>query len=59
MQALSEGVPDALFIKDLDSRMIIANAATIRVVGKPADAILGHNDMEFYDDPAVARDDGQ
>ncbi len=53
LQAMSEGIPDPLFLKDRDSRIIVANAATVRAIGKPAKQIVGHTDEEFYDDPAV------
>jgi PAS domain S-box-containing protein len=53
--AMSENTPDPLFIKDRAGRVIMANAATMRAIGRPAEHILGHTDEEFYDDPAVAQ----
>lgn len=55
LRAVSEGIPDPLFLKDKNSRIVIANAATVQVIGKPADRIIGHTDAEFFDDPAAAQ----
>jgi PAS domain S-box-containing protein len=54
LHAVVETIPDAIYAKDAQSRLVLANAAALKIVGKPADQVLGHDDREFYDDPAVA-----
>jgi PAS domain S-box-containing protein len=55
LRAMSEGIPDPLFIKDRESRMVLANPATLRVIGKPPEQVIGKRDSEFYDDPAASQ----
>jgi len=53
LAALSETVPDPVYVKDGESRILMANPATVRLMGKPVEQILGRNDRQLYDDPAV------
>ena len=53
LRAVMEGTPDPIFLKDRDSRLLLANPATLALIGKPAEQVMGKNDREFYDDPAV------
>ena len=53
LRAVTEGSPDPIFLKDRNSRILLANAATCAAMGKPADQILGKTDSEVYADPAV------
>jgi PAS domain S-box-containing protein len=55
LQAVLDHIPDAVYLKDRDSRLLLANPATLAVIGKPAEAVLGRTDAEFYDDPATGR----
>jgi len=55
LQAVLESSPDPIYLKDRDSRLLLANPATFAVIGKPAEAVLGKTDAEFYDDPATGR----
>ncbi len=48
-----EGTPDPIFVKDQESRILLGNAALLQVWGKPADEVIGKNDRELYEDPAV------
>ncbi len=43
----------AIYMKDLESRIVYLNPATERIIGKPAAAVVGRTDREFYDDPAL------
>ena len=52
---VTEGSPDPIFLKDRDSRLLLANAATCAAMGKPAEQIIGKTDAEVYADPAVGR----
>jgi PAS domain S-box-containing protein len=53
LRAVLEGTPDPIYLKDRDSRLLLANQATLEVIGKPAEQVMGKNDGEFYDDPAI------
>uniref|UniRef100_UPI00082B7DC2 PAS domain-containing sensor histidine kinase n=1 Tax=Azohydromonas lata TaxID=45677 RepID=UPI00082B7DC2 len=55
LQAISDLSPDAIFAKDLGGRLLFANPATLALVGKRADQMVGHTDAEFLDDPEAAR----
>ena len=53
LSAVTEGIPDPIFVKDRESRIIMANPATLRIVGKPLEETIGKNDRELYNDPAI------
>ena len=55
LRTVTENSPDPIFLKDRDSRILLANAATCAVMGKPADQIIGKTDIEVYADPALGR----
>ena len=55
LQAVLDGSPDPIFLKDRESRLLLANPATFAVIGKPAEACLGKTDEQFYDNPADGR----
>jgi PAS domain S-box-containing protein len=54
LRVVGEASQDAIYVKDRDSRVVFANPATARAVGKPMERIVGHRDDEFYDNPAHA-----
>jgi hypothetical protein len=53
LRFITDNTPDPIYLKDRESRMVMANAATLAAIGKPASAILGKPDTDFYDDPAI------
>ena len=53
LQAVLDGSPDPIFVKDRESRMLLGNAALLEVWGKPAEEVIGKNDRELYADPAI------
>jgi PAS domain S-box-containing protein len=53
LQAVLDGSPDPVFVKDRESRMLLGNAALLEVWGKPAEEVIGKNDRELYEDPAI------
>ena len=50
LDAVCEGTDDAIFVKDREGRLLLANPATLKVIGKPLEQVLGHRDDEFYAD---------
>ncbi|MGC4119830.1 MAG: PAS domain S-box protein [Myxococcales bacterium] len=54
LRAVIETTADAVYVKDRDSRLLLANPAMLAAIGKPASSVLGHSDDELFDDPAVA-----
>src|SRR5262245_55150606 len=48
LQAVIEATPDAIFVKDLNGRYVIVNAAAARFLGKGSSEIVGRNDLELY-----------
>jgi len=48
LQAISEGTSDAVFVKDAQGRYLMANAATLRFLGKTKAEVLGRDDTAFF-----------
>jgi PAS domain S-box-containing protein len=55
LQAVLDGSPDPIFVKDLEGRQVLANPAMYAAIGKSAEACLGKTDEQFLDDPADGR----
>ena len=55
LRALTDNSPDAIYVKDRESRWLMANPAVLRIVGKSAQEALGRTDLELYDDPEIGR----
>jgi PAS domain S-box-containing protein len=53
LRAVMEGSSSPIFAKDRESRLLLANPATLAIIGKPLEQVIGKTDAEFYDDPAV------
>ena len=49
LQTLVDWVPDNLWVKDVDSRFVIANQATARRMGRTLDEVIGKSDLELVD----------
>jgi PAS domain S-box-containing protein len=54
LREVMEGTPDPIFVKDRDSRLLLANPAALAVVGKSPD-VMGKDDSAFINDPELAR----
>lgn len=54
LRAVSETTTDLIYVKDRAGRMLLANPATLRAIGQPAEAVLGKNEAEWHHDPAQA-----
>ncbi len=52
LRCISDASPDLIFVKDRESRIVFANPATLRVIGKPHEAILGRPMEEVFENPA-------
>ncbi len=48
IRAIIESTPDAIFMKNLDGRYVIANSATGDIIGKPLNEIIGKTDAEIF-----------
>jgi PAS domain S-box-containing protein len=46
--------PDPIYAKDADGRFLFANSATLAIIGKTADEVIGRTDADFLDDPMQA-----
>jgi PAS domain S-box-containing protein len=55
LQAVTDGSPNPIFMKDRQSRLMLANPATLRAMGRSAEEVLGKDDSQVYDDPAIGR----
>ena len=54
LRTITETSVDPIFVKDRESRMILANPAAVKVIGLPPEQILGKSDLEFFADESVA-----
>jgi PAS domain S-box-containing protein len=55
LRAISDTSSDAIFAKDRKSRLQFANPATLSIIGKPLNQVLGHTDEELLIDKEAAR----
>lgn len=55
LNAVFSGTNDAIFVKDRECRLIMANPATLRIIGKTAQEVLGKKDEEIYENPEIGR----
>ena len=53
LRAISHALPDPVFLKDREGRWLFANPATLRVIGKTMEQVLGKTDTQIYDDQNV------
>ena len=47
LEALIEGTPDPIFVKDLNRRFVLLNSACARLMGQPRAELIGRVDSEF------------
>ena len=55
LQAVIEATPDAIFVKNLDGRYVVVNAAAARFLGRPPEEIIGKHDFELYPEETARR----
>ena len=54
LAAIIDGANDAIFLKDLESRYILANPATLRIYGKTAEQMVGKTVADIHPDAKIA-----
>lgn len=54
LRAVSDSTPDAIFVKDISGRMIFANPAKLRLLGKDRENVIGYRNADLYPDPTDA-----
>ncbi|WP_176556104.1 PAS domain-containing protein [Rubellimicrobium rubrum] len=52
LSAVGETTPDLIFVKDRQGRLLYANPATLRVIGRPAEEVLGRSERDYHAAPA-------
>ncbi len=48
LRAVSDNTPDAIFVKDRNGRMVFANPAKLRLLGKEREQVIGFRSEELY-----------
>ena len=54
LRAITDAIPDPVFLKDRDGRWLFSNPATLQVLGKSMDQVIGRTDAQIYQDPDIA-----
>ncbi|APW39588.1 hypothetical protein RD110_22235 [Rhodoferax koreense] len=54
LQAVADGTPDIVYVKDGLGRYLLCNKALAAFTGRPIDAILGHTDHSLYAESEAA-----
>ncbi|HVN70631.1 MAG TPA: PAS domain S-box protein [Desulfomonilia bacterium] len=55
MRAVMDGSPDLIYMKDIDGKVLMANPAALRAIGKPAEQVIGRRSEDIHDNPEVGR----
>ncbi len=56
LQAIIDGTEDPIFLKDVNSAILMGNRALSLAIGMPLHKIIGKTDDRIYDDPEIARE---
>ena len=54
LRAIGESSAELIYAKDCDNRLLYANPATLAVIGKSADEVLGRTEREWAENPDEA-----
>ncbi len=54
LRAVTDAIPDPVFLKGLDGRWLFANPAALKVTGRTLEQLIGRTDVEIFQDPEVA-----
>ena len=55
LQAVFDGTSEAIFVKDLAGRYLLANRAAVAALGLTLEELIGHTDAEVFDPATAAR----
>jgi len=55
LRTLIDNMPDNIFVKDTQSRFVIANIAVARLMGTTPEGLLGKTDFDFYPKELAAK----
>jgi PAS domain S-box-containing protein len=55
LRTLTDNSPDAIYMKDLKHRWVMANPAVLKIVNKSAEEALGKTDFELYADSEIGQ----
>lgn len=55
LRAVMDGTPDAIYVKDKESRILMCNPALGIIVGSPVEDIIGKTDSEYYEDVSIGQ----
>ena len=55
VQAVTEGTPDAMYVKDREGRFLMVNSAATQLIGLPREEVLGRGAEELYDPDTAHR----
>jgi PAS domain S-box-containing protein len=53
--AVIDATPDAIFVKDLEGRYVLANRAAAKFIGRTPDQVIGRHDFELYPEETAKR----
>jgi PAS domain S-box-containing protein len=54
LDVINESAPTPIFLKDRQGHIIYANPATLKVLGKTAEEVIGYRDCDLYPNPEDA-----
>lgn len=54
LDVVNESAPTPIFVKDRKGRIIYANPATLEILGKSAEEVVGYYDIDLYSSPEDA-----
>jgi PAS domain S-box-containing protein len=55
LHLIGDSTPDMIYAKDRDSRILYANRAAFEIIGRPAEQVIGHSELEWAEDSSQAR----
>jgi len=55
LRTLIDNMPDNIYVKDTESRFVVANIAVARLMGTSPDGLLGKTDFDFYPKELAAK----
>lgn len=55
LNAISQNLPDLIYAKDCQCRLVYASESVLRLLGKSENELLGKTDAEFHPDPELGK----